>query len=362
MSQHNSSQITLPIEDQELNPGQETPAQGNATAGTGAFMVDSYADRLMDDLFEDVEHMLSGGMPRLSPEPTPEPMPAAPPQPAFSPLLFYPQADASASIVDTDDDLALLTEMGEPSFASQKKPRAFDRLLLVAGCMSVVVTLGVWLASQGVLSRLFAAAPVAQNQPAAGNPTAVVNPETQAAADARFADYLRRALTVIDQRATGGPVASLPLAPTGSASSPVNLPPVPVPGRLVPLPSSGTPTAPGSNQDLNQVLNRLASVLEKLYPLMNRSGQVATNSPAMPPVANAPTQSLTPVAPARTLIGVVEWGNRSAILVELNGVTERYEIGETIGASGWNLVEVSKQRAVFRKNGEVRSVFVGQKF
>ena len=37
-------------------------------------------------------------------------------------------------------------------------------------------------------------------------------------------------------------------------------------------------------------------------------------------------------------------------------------MGENIGGSGWTLVKVANQEAVIRRNGEVRSVFVGQQF
>jgi type II secretory pathway component PulC len=61
-------------------------------------------------------------------------------------------------------------------------------------------------------------------------------------------------------------------------------------------------------------------------------------------------------------VGVLELGDRSAALIEINGVTQRYRIGESVGTSGWSLVEVSKDQAVLRRNGEVRSVFMGQNF
>jgi Tfp pilus assembly protein PilP len=61
-------------------------------------------------------------------------------------------------------------------------------------------------------------------------------------------------------------------------------------------------------------------------------------------------------------VGLLELGNRSAALFEINGITQRINIGETIGTSGWTLVSVANQEAVVRRNGEVRSVYVGQKF
>ena len=50
------------------------------------------------------------------------------------------------------------------------------------------------------------------------------------------------------------------------------------------------------------------------------------------------------------------------ILFEIDGVARRIYVGENIGSSGWTLVKVVNQEAVVRRNGEVRSVFVGQQF
>jgi type II secretory pathway component PulC len=61
-------------------------------------------------------------------------------------------------------------------------------------------------------------------------------------------------------------------------------------------------------------------------------------------------------------VGVLDQGNRSAALFEVNGITQRYEIGESIGSSGWTLVQVNKDQALIRRNGEVRSLFVGHSF
>jgi hypothetical protein len=58
----------------------------------------------------------------------------------------------------------------------------------------------------------------------------------------------------------------------------------------------------------------------------------------------------------------MELGDRSAGLFEINGVARRIRIGQTIGSSGWTLVEVKDGEAIIRRNGEVRSIFVGQKF
>ena len=72
-------------------------------------------------------------------------------------------------------------------------------------------------------------------------------------------------------------------------------------------------------------------------------------------VASVPTSS-------HVLEGLLELGEQSAALFKVNGVTRRVQKGESIGASGWKLVDVANGEAIIRRNGEVRSVFAGQKF
>ncbi|MGV0103506.1 Type II secretion system protein GspC N-terminal domain-containing protein [Nostoc sp. DSM 114160] len=67
------------------------------------------------------------------------------------------------------------------------------------------------------------------------------------------------------------------------------------------------------------------------------------------------------VAPSNTLEGLLELGNKSAALFKIDGVTRRINMGESIGSSGWTLVDVSNGEAVVRRNGEVRSIYAGQK-
>ena len=66
-------------------------------------------------------------------------------------------------------------------------------------------------------------------------------------------------------------------------------------------------------------------------------------------------------APSNTLEGLLELGNKSAALFKIDGVTRRINMGEGIGSSGWTLVDVSNGEAVVRRNGEVRSIYAGQK-
>lgn len=93
-----------------------------------------------------------------------------------------------------------------------------------------------------------------------------------------------------------------------------------------------------ARQELNQLLARLSGVLERMYPAVNRP-QVVIQQPKASPARGAQT------APElqRTIRGLIiaTDPSRSAALVDTNGVTQRYYIGETIGSSGWSIVEVS---------------------
>jgi hypothetical protein len=96
--------------------------------------------------------------------------------------------------------------------------------------------------------------------------------------------------------------------------------------------------------------------------------------PPQMPTATAPKQqqvappaqevAVAPTNPAQILEGLLEHDDKSksAALFKINGVTRRIEIGESIGTSGWALVEVANGEAVVRRNGEVRSIYAGQNF
>jgi hypothetical protein len=88
--------------------------------------------------------------------------------------------------------------------------------------------------------------------------------------------------------------------------------------------------------------------------LAPESEPTITQEQVYPPTAIA-------VAASNTLEGLIELGNKSAALFKIDGVTRRINMGESIGSSGWTLVDVSNGEVVVRRNGEVRSIYAGQK-
>lgn len=86
-----------------------------------------------------------------------------------------------------------------------------------------------------------------------------------------------------------------------------------------------------------------------------------SSAPVEKPVEKEQKVASVPVS-SHVLEGLLELGEQSAALFKVNGVSRRVQKGESIGASGWKLVDVANGEAIIRRNGEVRSIFAGQKF
>ena len=369
---------------------------------TETVAVESYADRLMDELFEGVDRAFDGNE-----------VPSEPVQPAeFVALksISVPQIVLSQSLSPQPqrgekDVEAIARQVALETTKKQQSKQSFDRILLGAACGSLLLVMGLWLASRSGLVRL----PVA-SAPAGETPTgtAKIVPDTQ------FVEYVQRSIVAIEQKkappansqlatvpgaATPGTLPSISISgappPTAGLSTAVNrianaleqaaaqpgapaLPAqvvvIPPPAPVAPVTVAGSPslTAPVSGRAIASAgaRNPLAaspSPSDSSQPkILARetepapAAQQAATAPASQ--QSAPAASSSAPTAAHTLVGILELGNRSAALFEVDGVARRIYVGESIGASGWTLAEIKNQEAVIRKGGDVRSVFVGQKF
>lgn len=330
------------------------------------FSVDSYADGLMDELFEDVEGVLDRGI-SLPLEPL-----RSQPRPAITvPFVNEPPFSLTSAIAHRQaqwqggnpTDSLMQQAPGQLTELEPQPRRTFDRLIVIATCASAVTAVAVWGLTQGWGNRLGAAlrSPAVPVTPVAIAP-APVNAEGQ------FSSYMQRSLETIDRVATQPnpapvnvklPSVSVPAVPT--ALNTFVQPP------LVPLPAA--PIAPLNNDpirnELPQLLARLNDVLGRLNLAITRPAPPAPTSPQIKvlPLQSPNAAVAVPPALQRTLTGVLQLANpdQSAALFELNGVTQRYYPGESIGTSGWILIEVKNNQAVIRRNGDVRTLEAGQK-
>lgn len=423
--------------------------QERGGVGTPNWSVDAYADRLMNDLFHDVDRILDGG--------TRKPKPAPPDlvtlQSVQVPQIILPPTMMPKTAAETTVDAKAT------STDKRRKGQSFDRLLLGSACGLLLITLGLWLWNRGYLQQFWA-------QIAPAQPVVVDPPKTpeqlKAEADADFVAYMERSLDVMDRQAAGQPAEPV-VAPNTALPIPPPPPPVNVtvnpPNVMVPAPQVTVNTPHQGN--LAEVLNRIAIALERginptlvqpnltvTVPRTPEAPQTTAAAPATPapaptappkpaapapaapaPAAQAPQATQTPAPepaptptptqPARPvtvqpqaaappppvpqpapptaeeapadneaaeenpaaeesepvpaaassssvsglkhkLVGILELGDRSVALFEVDGVPRRVNIGETIGSSGWSLVEVKDGEAIIRRNGEVRSIYTGQ--
>jgi hypothetical protein len=394
------------------------------TVPAEAVAVESYADRLMDELFEGVDQAFDGS----------DGLPSEPVQPEFVALksisvpqiVLSPLAPPQPQGGEKDVE-AIARQVALETAKKQQSKQSFDRILLGAACGSLLLVMGLWLASRSGLVRLPAAS--APERPAASGKTA---PDTP------FVEYVQRSLEAIEQKkapqanpqlagvpgvATPGTLPSISIsgAPPATAglSTAVNriadaleqvgaqpgapapqIVVIPPPAQVTVAPAapvaaapaapvaaapaapaapqtaavSPSPAAPASGRAIAAAGTRsplAASPSPSESPQPKILARETESAPAPPaaaaqqsapaPEQSAPAVSSAPTS-AHTLVGILELGDRSAALFEVDGVARRIYVGESIGASGWTLAEIKNQEAVIRKGGDVRSVFVGQKF
>lgn len=316
------------------------------------------ANSLMDQLFVNLDRMLERGVPMpVEPEPVEEPKPPLvlpleailPPQ--VTPRDLIPK---SIELPETEPQVqSTPEEQLQDSIEVPEKKQGWSPLWLVVLGSSMLLSagmLGFLFRDQLTHAWLSFSGQSASESNSATTGAAPSDPKAQQ--DNDFLHYLGRSLDRLARKAEIEPSPAILPSPVVSPSPSV------VERVYVPVyPSAQLPTVPSPVAG--------SSSSPAVTPNASNRG---TAKPVTPTVTASPVPSATPAVPniaavtTHTLIGVLELGDRSAALFEVNGTPQRVEIGEQIGTSGWSLVSISNQEAIVRRNGEVRSIYVGQKF
>ncbi len=222
----------------------------------------------------------------------------------------------------------------------------FDRLMIFTGYAAVVPALAVWGGSQGWftsrVSNLNSDAGLAITQ-----------------SDVQFAEYMLRTLDGID-RATA---ANSKVVTDRSKEVLANL--------VTRTELNGALTGLVTRAELNQFMKQFLAVLGQ------RSVITAGQVPAPENLAVAPENSRVaavrsvPASSAsnsdasnnvsqRRLSGVVDWGDKSVVMIEYHGQTQRTYLGQDVGSTGWTLVSVNADQATFHKQGKYQTVADGE--
>ncbi len=213
--------------------------------------------------------------------------------------------------------------------------------LLLPGVATAAVALLLWIGSQFQQPRAITplAAPLADSSDSASNRV--------------FAAYMQRSLERINRNIqTQAAPAAAPAPQT------VNLPAL----------SSPVPANPKTSPKVVTVTERVyipvyqppqpQPVIKPQLPLTAKLEPAA----ALPSPATATAATKAMSTATQTLVGILELGDRSAALVGAEGITRQVHVGETLGSGGWSLVKVANQKAIIQRQGELRSIYVGQKF
>jgi hypothetical protein len=326
--------------------------------------VETSADALMDEVFADIERMIECGIAVYAPEDTSnEAGIFALDHPAHEEEQDLDAAvDGAADTAQTGlegnqaDALAVLPKvspreltMGEAEIDAevllslaqeppQQPSRSLDTLLVSIIFAILAITGGVWFYLRHYRAPQ-SAAPIAATAPSEMSP---------AEGDREFLAYVQRSLERIDRSKKQAETVATETSPAPTVLERIYIPIYQPPVAALPSASPTLPVPP--------------PVAVAPIPAPAPAPPVALPPPTVPA---SPSPTIVPniaAAPVHVLIGLLELGDRSAALFEIEGTPHRIQVGERIGSSGWTLVSISNQEAMIRRNGEVRSVYIGQQF
>lgn len=381
---------------QDISTNQSTSEPVAESLSLKPWSAEAYADQLMDDLFSDIDHILDGSS-KLPTEPAKQEYASLQaikvPQIAMPPAVIPLQQVLAqqSETVHTPQETPPAKSNTIPPIASGSPPARhsgkFNKLLLVATIGSLAIALILWWASYKKLLTQWLHLPDTS-----------ASQNTLSQSDTQFINYMLRSLELIDRKAqvskqqtnpgetsnqqsgtASGTSQPLPPVANNPAQSPnlgptvVYMPPGYYPGALQYQPPQVaspilSPTANPIRPSATSAIRPPAA--NSIRPLPTNPALPQPSKPSISPrrPASIPSvaSSLNPTQaapdPKYTLVGLLYLGDRSAALFDITGVTQRIQVGEPIGASGWTLVAVTKDEAIIRRNGEVRSIYAGQKF
>ena len=233
-----------------------------------------------------------------------------------------------------------------------QKSNLLERVLLVAACSSALIAAVMWTINHGIwLGK---------------QSVSVKQVNSQNISDSKsFGEEIRRMLAEVTNKNR-----AIATNPNGTIGSNIALMSAPL--------LSNMPLPVGANNPFGNVLQQPMYVPVYQPPALN-----GTNVPsplALPPVTSnnvldvsnaAPNarqnqnppliQAAAPV-PSYTLIGVLDLGDRSTAMFDINGSVQSIGVGKGIGNAGWILSRVSQQEITLKRGKEIKTVFVGQKF
>lgn len=322
------------------------------------------ANRLMDDVFSDIDSLLSG-------KPSSAKL-QTPPSTEYTSLqsVVVPQIDLTGTPFATPsnsspENLEIVLKRGWGYYT--------ERLFFMGSCATFLGVV-LWMAVNERLKVpqfLTQPAPVAET---ATTPTAIAENSTV------FANYVQRALDSIDRQGGGQPIPVTPQ--TGAALAPEQNPaagqsPQVIERIYIPVyppdvaangtqPNASSPTVmpkppAGTNANLKPAPQPKPATPPN--PARNTGTTPVAIAPPPPPMTAMPALPAPPAASKTlyTLAGVLS-GNAPTVLVKINDTTQRYRVGETIGGSNWTIISAQDTQVILGQGGQTKTIYIGESF
>jgi hypothetical protein len=347
------------------------------SAVSSSSLVEDRASQLIDELFQGLEDALDG----LGKQPSTSTEPHRSPSSNSLSLRLQPNDSESEDVgllvpyVKMEDatlESFYNTELNSlpPASPDPSKDGFGQGILLGMACFSLIGSIGLWLFAQ-------AKQPVA---PSAAQPLPQVSTPANPA-DVAFATESEQTLQSLEN--SPPPLAVTPIATAALPSITANPAPAIAPSSpSITLPTK-KPVSVAIKKPPSAYLPKIETApLPSLQPLAlstvsNPKSSQSTASKA--PTSTIPTtvpnlapqalpmgrSSKTGKAAGRagvTVQGILDLGDKSAILIARNGSTQNIHPGETVDSTGWVFVRVENGQAIVQRGNEVRAVSGGEAF
>ncbi len=232
-----------------------------------------------------------------------------------------------------------------------QKQNLLDRILLVAACSSALIAAVMWTVNHGIwLGRQSV------------NISQVSSKNTLE--DKTFSEEIKQMLSDVVEK-------NRAIATNSNSAIGNNIPLMAAP--LV----SNMPLSVGTNPFANGMQQPMYVPVYQ-PPELSNSGN-APSPLALPPVTAsnsidvsniAPNarqnssfiQAAAAPAPSFILVGVIDLGDRSTAMIDMNGSVQSIGLGKAVGNTGWSLSRVSQQEIILKRGKETKTILVGQKF
>jgi hypothetical protein len=112
--------------------------------------------------------------------------------------------------------------------------------------------------------------------------------------------------------------------------------------------------------------SRFAEYLRRALDKADRQPKPSVPAPAATnPAVLAPTElpdSNASTAPARNSLAKINTVGVPSANIETDGKSQTFRVGDLIGDTGWKVVAIAKNEVTVKRGSEVKSLFIGQKF